>query len=163
MKKLNLILSSLLLVMILSIGIGTAMAYFTDTTTATGSRTVSVVYGATPEEDISGTTKYIRLTAVEGSLPVYVRARAYSAFEVKYTGDAGWVDGGDGWWYYTDPIEDKEDSNRTTRLIAAIQFPEAEEGAANVIVITEYTPVQYGEDGNALPADFDMPVEGGES
>ena len=165
MKKLNLILSGLLLIMILSIGIGTAMAYFTDTTAAEGGRTVSVEYHATPTEEIENNLKAITLTADPGSLPVYVRARAYSSYEVTYTRtDDNWeqvVDNGVTWWRYRFPIQDGES---TTQLIAEIEFLAGEEGdTANVIVITEYTPVQYDEDGNALPADFNIPVEGGES
>lgn len=166
MKKVNLVLSGLLLIMIISIGIGTALAYFSDTTTARGGERVLVEYHATPDEVIEDNLKAITITADEDSLPVYVRARAYSSYEVTYTRtDDNWepvADEDDGvvWWQYRYPIEHGES---TTQLIAEIEFPETEEGRANVIVISEYTPVQYDEDGNALPPDFSIPVEGGES
>ena len=164
MKKLNLTLSGLLLVAILSLGIGTALAYFTANTSAMGGQKVSLEYHATPEEDISGTTKYIRITADKGSMPIYVRARAYSAYNVDYSnyqGESGWVENSDGWCYYSTPIQNGES---TSRLVAAISFPVAENGdSANVIVVYEYTPAQYDEDGNPLTPDFSTASEGGES
>lgn len=170
MKKLNLFLSGLLLVMIISTGIGTAMAYFTDTTSAAGGRTVSVEYHATPDETIENNLKAITITADENSGLIYVRAKVYSVHDITYTrSDDGWVqvadkDTGELWWVYTQPLEAGQS---TTRLIAEIQFPEGEEGdSTNVIVITEYTPAQYDDDGNLLPydqVDFNLPVEGGEN
>ena len=171
MKKLNLFLSGLLLVMIISTGIGTAMAYFTDTTSAAGGRTVSVEYHATPDETIENNLKAITITADENSGLIYVRAKVYSVHDITYTSrtDKRWAQVADKdtrelWWVYKEPLEAGQS---TGPLIAEIHFPEGEEGdSTNVIVITEYTPAQYDDDGNLLPydqVDFNLPVEGGEN
>lgn len=162
MKKKNVILtavSALAAGMALTATVGSAWAYFTTYTSASGGYVLELEHEAEIVETYSEHTKHLSVSN-EGAGPVYVRARAFSGsqYGLTYSGD-GWQAGGDGYYYYnaivpgTSTAEDGTvTTSRTSQLDITIRFPEdAEEGDdCNVVVIYESLPVQYDENGNAL-------------
>jgi len=162
MKKSKIFLtaiSALAAGMVLTATAGSAWAYFTTNTSASGSYALSLGNETRIVETYSEHTKHLVVTN-EGTAPVYVRARAFSGslYGLAYTGE-GWQAGADGYYYYNAAvpgITTAEDGtvtkSQTTQLDVLITFPEeAEEGdECNVVVIYESIPVQYDSDGNPL-------------
>ncbi len=145
--------------MALTATVGSAWAYFTTNTTASGGYTLSLGSETRIVETYSEHTKHLTV-ANEGAVPVYVRARAFSGslYGLTYTGE-GWEAGADGYYYYNTIVPGTttaEDGtvvkSRTTQLDVLITFPEdAKEGDdCNVVVIYESVPVQYDSDGNPV-------------
>ena len=158
MKKKNIVLAAIAIVLVLSVSMGSAWAYFTTRATAAGALTVEVGFTTTIEEpEFSNWTKHMVITNNEDSKQdVFIRARAYSPsqYPVTYSGE-GWVDGGDGWWYYTAPVAP---GDAAAELLAKINnVPDtAQEGASfNVTVVHEATPVTYNAAGEASYTDAD--------
>ncbi len=138
---------------------GSAWAYFTTYTSASGGYALNLGHETEIVETYSEHTKHLVVTN-EGDGPVYVRARAFSGsrYGLTYSGD-GWQAGGDGYYYYNTIVQGiaaAEDGtvvkSQTSQLDVRITFPEdAEEGDdCNVVVIYESLPVQYDSAGNAL-------------
>lgn len=162
MKKRKIILtavSALAAGMILTARLGSAWAYFTTYTSASGSYTLQLGHETRIEETYSSHTKHLVVTN-EGTGPVYVRARAFSGSQcvLTYEGE-GWQSGTDGYYYYSSIVpgtaseqDGTVSKSQTTQLDVQITFPEnAKEGDDyDIVVIYESLPVQYGEDGNAL-------------
>lgn len=147
--------------MILTATVGSAWAYFTTNTSASGGYALSLGHETRVEENYSNHTKHLEVTN-EGTGPVYVRARAFSGSQcvLTYEGE-GWQAGTDGYYYYNAIVpgivtgqDGTVTKSKTTPLDVAITFPEnAKEGDdCNVVVIYESLPVQYDEAGNALTA-----------
>lgn len=163
MKKSKIFLtavSTLAAGMALTATVGSAWAYFTTNTSASGGYALSLGDETQIVETYSEHTKHLVVTN-EGDAPVYVRARAFSGsrYELTYTGE-GWQAGTDGYYYYSSAVPGTttaEDGtvlkSQTTQLDILINFPEdAKEGDdCNVVVIYESLPVQYGSDGSTLP------------
>ncbi|MCI9336129.1 MAG: hypothetical protein HFH93_01075 [Lachnospiraceae bacterium] len=162
MKRRNIFLtavSALAAGMILTATAGSAWAYFTTYTSASGGYAVNLGNETEIVETYSEHTKHLTVTN-EGTAPVYVRARAFSGsrYGLTYEGE-GWQAGADGYYYYNSVvpgITSTEDGtvskSQTSQLDIRIAFPEdAEEGDdCNVVVIYESMPVQYDADGNIL-------------
>lgn len=155
MKKSKMILAAAAVVLPLSVAGGSALAYFTANTTASGGYPVWVGTDTVIEEEFGNWTKHITITNSansNGGGPVYVRAKAFSGdkYSLKYSG-SGWSDGGDGYWYYTDNgyvLKPGESTSVLDVKIENVPADEAEKEEFNVIVIYERMPVQYDESGN---------------
>ncbi|MCI8391705.1 MAG: hypothetical protein HFI35_13770 [Roseburia sp.] len=161
MKKLNICLAILALLLILPAGIGEALAYFTTYTQAKGGYTIELGDQTRThiDESFSNWTKRVTISNEEDSQPVYVRARAYSGsiYQLNYSSAGGkWAPNGnqDGFYYYSDILNPGE---RSEELLVKIEnIPEGtDEASFNVTVIYEYTPVRYDDDGNPY-ADWTM-------
>lgn len=149
--------SALAVCMVLGSGIGTAWAYFTTNTDATGGHALSLVSEETnvdEEFNFNDWTKRVTVTNTDTSgRPVYVRARAYSGsqYTLEYPGSAenGWnLNAEDGYWYYNGIVEI---GGQTAPLNVEIKnVPEdiKDADAFNVVVVYETTPVQYDSQGN---------------
>lgn len=157
MKMSKKILAAAAIVLPLTIGTGSALAYFTANTVAAGGAPVAVGTDTEIEEDVSSMTKHVTIKNSEDGGAVYVRAMAYtdSQHNLTYTG-TGWTKNGD----YYDYNSVLEPGATTSSLDIKI---EAKPGTVetedfNVIVIYEQTPVEYvtDKDGNttAKPADW---------
>lgn len=165
MKKKSIFLLALTVALVLSCSINSAISYFTTYAKARGGYTIEL--GDTHiDEEISQRAKHVTISADEKALPSYVRARGYSgaAYPLEYTFDAeDWTDGGDGWYYYNHILEPGASTN--SPLHVQLTFPAGEDLEAgdsfNVYVLYESTPVTYDEDGNPLPADWALSLEGG--
>ena len=155
------VLSLLALALILIMNIPGVLAYFTGHDEADG--TVPMHLGTTTriKEEYKDWVKHVTILNEEGK-PVYIRARAYvgQTYELSVSG-SGWTDGGDGWWYYGEPVE----AGKTTSAldVEILNIPEEDvdptKTSFNVAVVYESTPVYYGEDGTAKPADWSQKLD----
>lgn len=164
MKRNNLALAMLAVVLVLGMSVGTAWAYFTDTTTADGSLTISVKPETDLEEDTPlGGTKTIRIRNNSEVVPVWTRVRVYSAIENEpQTAGTSWAADGD--WYAYNAI--LEPGAQTEDLVINLQLkhPYDEETGQgtqnlegyeeNVVVVYESVPVSYNADGQPQPANW---------
>ena len=143
----NIFLVSFAAVLILTAGIGKASAYFTTYARAAGGYRINIDYDTEIEEKFSDWKKRVVIKNKDGSQPVYVRARAFCGeeYSLTYSGDK-WTLGKDGYWYYNDILYG---GSQTAELVVKIdKIPEGvEEAELNVVVIYEYTPVKYNQDG----------------
>ena len=117
------------------------------------------------QEDFKDWTKTVSIENTEGS-PVWIRARAYAGvtYPLVVTGESGWYDGGDGWWYYSAPVADFETTANLYVSITGIPAADAEDhqfASFNVAVVYESTRVHYGEDGEPLAADWNAVLDTG--
>jgi hypothetical protein len=172
MKKRNLILSGIAVLMILVASVPSALAYFTTYVYAEGKKTVVLGDRTTIQEPaVDKWIKQIQITADETSEPVYVRAKAFAPddYVLSYSG-TNWKPGeADDFYYYGNPIS--KDNKNADLLNVQIKMkdgtlpPDGKEGETfNVVVIYEYTPVLYKEDkdGNLVPyADWTKDVTPG--
>lgn len=154
MKKviLPLLVLVLLAFVVLSPQLPSVMAYFTANTRVKGGYTIHQGATTSIDESFSNWTKHVTITNQKG-VPVYVRARAYSAFELQYKG-AGWQGREDGWYYYQSPVEEGKTTGALDVKIEKRPVAE-EETSFNVVVVYESTPVQYDASGNPY-ADWEM-------
>ena len=147
MKRTKILLAALIAGMILCTGIIPVYGYFTANTQSSGGLEIKPI-DTTPHEDVVGNSKNLVITNNRRGAPVYVRARGFSgdsSANLSYTPGEGWVDGGDGWWYYTPllPPESDEQSGRTTTLSVDISkvIPEGAEPGDNFNVVVVYEAV----------------------
>lgn len=151
MKKTKYLLTLLAAGTILTAGIGQAMAYFTTYVEAEGNFTIRLGDETKITETFTKWTKSLTVTNEEGSEPVYVRAKAFYApntLNLVYSGE-GWEKGDGDYYYYKDPIGEKESTKPLDVKIENIPQDVAKGDVFNVIVIYESTPVLYHEDGTA--------------
>ena len=154
--KKNLLVAALALVVVGSVAIKPAMAYFTDTVSAT--KRVQISVGAdVPEthEEVAGMQKKISI-ANTGSYDLYIRVKAvyssnYKAV-VNASSDSKWSLGEDGYYYYSDIVKAKtaDTVSATNNLILDISLAEGAKVTDqdfNVIIVQEATKVLYDADG----------------
>lgn len=162
MKKItrirNILLVSLAVIFVAASCIGEAWAYFTTYASARGGHIIKLGYETEITEEVSGKEKRVKITNKEGSQPVFIRARAFSAYDLDYEGD-DWTDSstgcdyrnvetGDGEWYYYKYIV--EGGKPTTELKISITFPKGSKDgdSFNVVVVYESTLVRYDDEGH---------------
>jgi len=144
--------------LVCSAQVGSANAYFTTYVTAKGGYTVSWEHHEEIHEEYENWNKLITISSKEGSIPVFVRVKAYGPdkYPLVYTG-GDWTDGGDGWYYYSSPLAG---GKTTSGLNIAINDVKVATNAAqvqdgenfNVIVVYESIPATYDESGNPIAA-----------
>ena len=163
MKRLNIILSGLLLVMILCTSIGTAMAYFTANTEAEGAVPLTLGDREEIEEEFQDWVKHVTITSQEDSEPVYIRAKVFYSVASGLTADVGgkgWSAGDDGYYYYGKIVKEKESTTSLDVAIGNIPKDAKEGDEFNVVVIYESAPVRYKADGTAY-ADWEHLLDTG--
>lgn len=148
-NKKSILLLILAVTMVLSTYIGSAMAYFTTYTEAKGGYVINLEGQIITREDFYEWTKHVTVVSTENSVPVYVRARAFAGdqYELTYSGN-GWSRGSDGFYYYNEILYGGQETPELLVHIGNIPEDAVEGDDFNVIVIYEYTPVQYDENGN---------------
>lgn len=159
MKNKRILLALLALALAVATVLPAAMAYFTTNAQATGSRPLKLGGSTTIEEKMAGWVKEITISANADSQPMWVRARAYPEALASITGEGGWVDGKDGWWYFTTPLANPQtgDAKTQTTVLKAEVIPVKVEEVGqipdgfDVTVVYESAPVLYGTDGERLP------------
>lgn len=130
-----------------SMSLGRAWAYFTDTTSATGGIAIKVAPSTDISETFGAGAKHVVITNDEDSVPVYVRVRVdANAESLGGVSGTGWADGGDGWWYYGIVVDP---AGATDELQVGITFP------------TGTTTTITGPDGTTTTQQ--VPPEGGEN
>ena len=160
MRKRILIPALAAFVMILTLSVPSALAYFTTYVRAQGMKEVKLTdHTELTEPQVVNKEKHVVITADPDSDPVWVRARAYAPenLQVYYTNTTGWTESeSDDWWYYNTSIKGGES---TSELLVSISFPEnAKDGDTfNVVVVYECTPV-LGDTG-PVNADWSVPVK----
>lgn len=133
-------------ILICSISIKPAMAYFTATKSANGKLDISLEEGelTPPEEDVEEMVKHITLTNT-GECDVYVRVLAI------YPEDCGatllttedWTENEDGYYYYNMILAPEESTSELQ-----LQITYETDLDFNVIILQEATKVIYDDDGN---------------
>ena len=130
----------------LTLTAGTAMAYFTTYTEASGGVTLNMGFSETiPKEDFSNWTKHVSVENT-GDYDCYVRVKALAGSKyqdgLQYSdSDGKWTPGEDGYYYYSDPIAPGESTS-----VLDIRIDSKESDASfNVVVVQESTKVLYNE------------------
>ena len=161
MKTRKIILPALAVILVIGLAVGTAIAYFTAHTEATGSVPVALGAKTEIEESIKDLDKVITISN-KGPEAVWVRAKAYSAYELTYKGN-NWIAPGEedkeGFYVYSKIVEAGQTADTLTVSITAPTDEVTEE--FNVIVIYECTKVMYDDDGNLLDPDWSLAVKKG--
>ena len=164
-KKSTLCLAAAALLLTMGAGSGRAMAYFTTYALASGGGTLLLGVPTTEinEEVING-TKQVTIRNI-GDCDCYVRVRAFAAdaYTVEYRYSQNWTSGTDGYFYYGPILTPKDTEGSETdrfdvEISAVNQAPEEDSllpADFNVIVVQEYTPVLYDEEGNPY-ADWNL-------
>lgn len=151
------LMAALALTLVVTSSVSSSLAYFTTYVTAKGG--VTIEYGSLStelDEQVEGWEKTVNVKNT-GTLDAWVRVRAYagSQFDLRYAAESGWRDGGDGWWYYSEPLAAGEVT--AVPVVVTISGPEELPEEFNVVVVQECTPVSYREDGTAY-ADWNLSV-----
>ena len=143
-KYLNAFLLLAVCAMLLSGTIDKAYAYFSTYAEAKGG------YTFTDDTDINETidgVKHITVTSSDKTTPVFVRVTAVTASQYEeYIGyepsDDAWVDGGDGYWYYTRPLVGKDETSVIDVYLKDV--PEKDEVVKEfkLVVVYEKTPAE---------------------
>ena len=163
MKRKSIVLAVLAMVLVLGLSVGTAWSYFTDTTTAEGSVTLSVEPTTTIDEENGPGTKTIRIMNTSDMSPVWVRVRVYAATDLGADASGtNWSGQISDWYQYGQPVDpgaDTDPLNVTFTLKRGYDATENPNGAndgdeQNIVVIYECVPVSYDASGNALPANW---------
>ena len=149
MRKINkksLCLAAAALTLTAGISAGTAMAYFTTYTEASGGVTLTMGFSETiPKEDFSNWTKHVSVENT-GDYDCYVRVKALAGSKyqdgLQYSdSDGKWTPGEDGYYYYSDLIAPGESTS-----VLDIRIDSKESDASfNVVVVQESTKVLYNE------------------
>lgn len=149
------VLAAAALVLVINLGIGNAMAYFTTYAAAKGEAEISLgLTTTTPEETVSDWTKHIRIKNT-GDFDCYVRIKVFAGAEYQnhltYSDMSGkWSPGADGYYYYSEIVPA---GGSTEELLAGIKgIKESMESTGsqrdfNVIVVQECTMVVYDKEG----------------
>lgn len=163
MKKMNkrtigLVAAALMLVA--TIGVGSALAYFTTYTVANGGKTISLDFTKTKlDEEVIGGQKEIMITN-NGTSDCYVRVKALvgDKHPVRYSEPVetkdSWILKADGYYEYEKILAPGE----STTQINVIFTLENQTESFNVIIVQESTPVLYDKDGNAY-ADWSVKAD----
>ncbi len=154
------------LLMVVSIGVGSALAYFTTYTKAKGGVELDLNFANTKiDEDVQKGEKILTVKNAEGAEAAYVRIKVVVAEQYKNSllyseleGVSNWTPGTDGYYYYSLILQPGE---ATTELFVNLTEINATDDF-NVIVIQESTPVLYKEDGTPY-ADWSVKAEIAES
>lgn len=164
MKRWNLLLAVLALVLALSVGIGSAYAYFTTYTVSSGGHVVELgeIGHTDVYERFSQWTKHVTVTSAADSEPAFIRIRAYggSGYSLTYNGNGAWTDGGDGWWYYNSILQPASSTGEFDVFISNVPTSVTEGDEFNIVVVYESTSVRYRADGTPY-ADWSVRLDSG--
>ena len=143
-KRMNIISAVLAVGLVCISSVHSANAYFTTYVTAKGGYEVSWKHREHINENFSEWKKSVTITSEEGSVPVYVRVKAFagSTYQLTYEGSQ-WTEK-DGYYYYNSPLQG---GGTTDVLDVGIKnIPENLKDGMNfnVVVVYETIPVQYG-------------------
>lgn len=149
MKKRNIGIALLTVFLLLTGNIKDANAYFTTYVTAKGGYEISWFHQEEMHENVKDFHKYVTIESKEGSIPVYIRAKAFSGstYTLTYSGENWVFNAEDGFYYYQLPLLEKETTS--VLLIAIDQIPVNPKviDQFNVVVVYESIPVSYDETG----------------
>lgn len=156
MNKKRVFLTALALVLILSLSIGSALAYFYTSDDSVGENKLELGAKTTIKEDYSEGVKTITITNDESSKQaVFVRAKAYGTPAPTY--GTQWGAPVDGYYYYPGVLEPGQSTNPS--LTVKVNFPGEPTPknigeTFNVIVVYEAVPAMYKEDGTPYASSY---------
>lgn len=146
-NKKTIILASAVLALTGTLTVGSAMAYFTTYTKASGSATIHMGFTQTiPHEELKEKAKHVSIENT-GDYDCYVRVQAFSVYGLQYENTKDWkYNEDDGYLYYT-PILHPGETTSVVKI--GVTFPKDKE--FDVVVVQECSPVFYDKDGNPTP------------
>jgi len=153
MKRYVKFLSAIAVMLVATLSIKPAMAYFTTYTEAEGTLKVSLGEETIIEEnpEIKDWTKRIVVKSdPKSNEDCYVRATAYAptGMELTYSG-TDWTQSGD-YWYYNKPVAPGGETSELLVKIDNIPAGMVNGDAFNVVVVYESVTVKYDDNGNRL-------------
>lgn len=154
------------LVLVCSLSVKGAMAYFTTYVTAKGGYELSFDTTTTiDEEEVVERVKQVQIQNT-GENPCYVRVKYFAGtelFALEPTQTEGWKQGEDGYWYYTAILQPKgTEGDTTSKLGMQVTAKDSTKDMFDidgtysyvydfdVVVVQEYVPVQTDAAGNTL-------------
>lgn len=154
LTKQNLLIIACVLMMLI-VSVPEAYSYFSTYTKTSGSKVIHLFNSEHFEEEVDGNIKTIRITADDGSDPIFVRVKAFAPepITLEYSGDSWTVGDGD-YYYYGKPIKDKESTADLKIEIKNAPSDAEVDEEFHVVVIYESIPASVDEDG-ALVADWE--------
>lgn len=174
MKNKRILAVVLIAVVVFGAGFGTAYAYFSANTWASGKLIIPPI-NTDVKEIVKEKEKVLTISNAWDGAEVFIRARGFSGYEDALTYSApegGWFDGGDGWWYYgadsanltiLPPGESQAKPALTTPLTVHLEKTFPEDAVVgdnfNVVVVYESARVLYDESGQAYYAEWEAPDE----
>lgn len=162
MKRKQIIGLTALFALILSASIPSTIAYFTTYASASGGVEISLQAETEIIEQLPEPySKHVQVQLDQGSQPVYVRVRAFSgsAYPIEARpSSTNWKQNGQ-YWEYMVPLFLEEGHNITDEIIFEIDPKEDETQNFNIVVVSESIPVEFDENGNPLPADWNKTIE----
>ncbi len=155
-NRYKIIIAGLVLVLVMSAGIGSAWAYFTTFDEAAGNIQISIEPPRIDEEYTEGAKHVVITNNPDSSVYVWVRARAFVGEEYKkYVGTPsgeGWSNEGD-WSYYGTPLAPGAKTGTLDITVTGIPVtPESKGETVNVAVVYECIPAAFDEEGNPIAA-----------
>lgn len=152
-KKITNIISAALAVGLVCISsVQNANAYFTTHVTAKGGYEVSWRHREEITEKFVDWNKYITITSEDGSVPVYVRVKAFAgnSYQLVYEGTGWTYNNADGYCYYDSVLQGGGTATGLRVGINNVPVNPKEGMDFNVVVVYETIPVQYGTDGSMV-------------
>lgn len=154
MKRNNLILAVLAIVLVLCAGIGAASAYFTTYADARGGYVIHMKYESEIKEEVEGNVKQVTISNVadpdteDGTYPVFVRARVFAGNDVTVsTSGTNWEASGD-YYFYTIPLFTGDSSETLSITVEAKANSTVRPGdPIDVLVTYESVPAVFKPDG----------------
>lgn len=137
--------------LVLSISIGTAFAYFSDRTEATGEASLTLGSKTDIEETVTDNQKTISIKNT-GETDVLVRVGIYGpdTMTVDQISGTDWeYDETTGFWYYTKvlPAPQGSQESATSNIIAQVTAPSGQASNFDIVVVQESAQVTYDENG----------------
>lgn len=151
-SKKTICLTAVALLLIMSLMVGTAMAYFTTYAVAQGGYSIKLGFSKTEIQETVTDKKEIRIKNT-GDYDCYVRLKALVGDKYKddlrYSEPGGkgrWTPNADGYYYYSDILKPGESTEQIDVTFVLPQDTETFD-QFNVIIIQECAKVLYMEDG----------------
>ena len=151
MKKNRILLTALAAVLILSLSIGSALAYFTDWTDANGEEVVHAGHTGEINETFDKWTKHVTVKNTSADVSVYIRAMVFTTYNVTCEGYK-WTPnpaGKNEYIYYADPVGPGETAPDVLDVTITPPSNLTDGESFNVIVVYEAVPARYNSDGTA--------------
>lgn len=147
--KRRMILLVVAIALVLSMTVGLALAYFSDSTAAEGGKTVTLGGQTTIREEQRDNSKRIWIRNT-GETDVVVRVVVYGPTAIRYSG-SGWTNSGD-YWYYDSVLPVGEETDPIT---ATWDVPKDLGDDYNVVVVQESDQVVYNASGSIVAPEAD--------
>ncbi|MCF0129828.1 MAG: hypothetical protein HUJ70_14690 [Pseudobutyrivibrio sp.] len=132
--------------------VNSANAYFTTYVTAKGGYVVNWEYHNKIKETFDNWKKCVIISSDPGSIPTYVRVKAFSGskYTLNYPANSDWTLGKDDFYYYNKPLLEGTDSTGLMIEINDVPTSPRKGDNFNVVVVYEAIPVKYDADGNLV-------------